>query len=130
MKEIDVPKRYSYCKVDGCNKYVSKAGYCWGHCKDNGIDPKTGEKVSTAPIVKVIGKPAVKAAVVQVKQQLEEPIVPPGQYRDFDAIITKTIVDAMNAKCSEWLMELHGMPPSKAIVYAGEMLKAVEGLGY
>lgn len=35
------------CKVPGCEKFVTKDGYCWGHCKSVlGINPKTGKPLA------------------------------------------------------------------------------------
>lgn len=52
--DTEVSMAGTKCKEPGCEKFVTRDGYCWGHCKMHGIDSKTGKPlagVSPAPVV-------------------------------------------------------------------------------
>lgn len=47
-----------------------------------------------------------------------------------DLVIVQALREAWAAKEAEWLAELSGLKPGKAVCFAAQMVKAVEGLGY
>jgi hypothetical protein len=58
------------CKEPGCEKKVSRSGYCWTHCKTHGIDPKTGKQIVPPTPVE---EPAQEGALADPREAFECP---------------------------------------------------------
>jgi hypothetical protein len=71
-----------------------------------------------------------------------QPVVPPDLFGmvtngkgdevpfGIDRVIYMAISEAMEIKKAEWLVELSGLKPGKAVCFAASMVRAVESLGY
>lgn len=64
---------HAQCKESGCTKLAVRDGYCWKHCKDHGIDPKTGGKIEPPPVPAADESAAAPSVSVDPRQTFECP---------------------------------------------------------
>lgn len=116
-EEITVTTNNRTCKQPGCDKFVSKRGYCWTHAKQNGIDPRTGKDMDAAPVVPIVSAVTVPA--------------PSAQKPLSDGDYAAEIEELFQVKVKEWLDDLNGATTLRfrAKMFLS-MLESLEGLGY
>lgn len=127
-----------FCTVPGCKKMAQ-----WGK---NGMCTAHHSAAKAAAFVAAVDEPAVvavaegckecgvtpcacfedAAAVVDIAP-VSEPAAPPVAV---DPVLLLALREAWATKESEWLADLAGMKPGKAVCCGAGMVRAVEGLGY
>lgn len=155
----EVAVKSKICSVEGCSTVVHARGMCWKHERSElGIDPNTGKPltVKAKPVKSAVksGRPGKVVSTLLVQDG--EPFAPGlnvhyKQAADLDAALMEGLVvnaagehvpfgvdpvillalrEAWATKEAQWLSELSGLKPGKAICYTADMVAAVEDLGY
>lgn len=122
-----------FCKTPECSKQVTRMGLCWGCLKKAGINPQTGDPLPVpAPVADPVSDGAVDLQPPPADSfpgtvtNADDQQVPFG----VDAVIYLALREAWQEKEREWLCELSGLKPGKAIAIAHQMVTAVETMGY
>lgn len=128
------------CNESGCETPRWKNGKCWFHHPTHvaARAKKAGKApLSVKPVV-AVKAPAVKT-VAGINDKVE---ALPGNSilvvnRDgnsvpfgVDKVIWMALEEAFQAKKHDWMVELSGMKPGRAICLASQMIRATESLGY
>lgn len=156
---VDKPN-WRICSVPGCEHFVTRQRLCWSHLKARGIDPKSGkalvveahvENLPPAGVSPLAEARTLLDACLQdwtddtpsnfaniVAANVSGPGIfgmvandaaAPASF-DTDPVILLALREAWAAKEADWLTELSGLKPGKAVCFAAKMVEAVEGLGY
>ena len=111
---------YKVCKIEGCDKQITRMGLCWSHLRESGVDPQPNRRKGAKTPTKAIRPVAVAAAVsVPMSGHVVLDSMLPELRRLFDARLEcwrSDLVDAAGIK-------------QQAELFL-DMCEAVEGLGY
>ena len=141
-------RKHKPCQLadEGCTAHSWKGGYCWKHHPENIANNKAAcaDKAEIRKIHK--GEALVQVqqivlcdecgndpclCVAALPESFGKVVNGNGDRVTFgvDEVIWFALEDALNAKKREWMVELSGLKPARAICRTAEILKAVEVWG-